>query len=237
MENQFDREALLIGAEAVKKLQASHVAIFGIGGVGSYIAEALARAGVGQLTLIDSDVVTLTNLNRQLIALHSTLGQAKTEVMAARIRDISPDCDVRSVPEAYTPETRERFFAERPDYIADAIDSVGCKLDLIETAITRGIPILSAMGTGNRLDPTQFVITDLAETSGDPLARVMRAGLRKRGIVHHTVLYSKAPPCKLLSSPEDGSRPVPGSVSWCPSVAGLMMAGYIVNALISQTDE
>ena len=154
--------------------------------------------------------------------------------MAARIRDINPSCIVTSIPEAYTPETRERFFADAPDYIADAIDSVGCKLDLIETALKRGVPILSAMGTGNRLDPTQFVITDLAETSGDPLARVMRSGLRKRGIVHHKVLYSKAQPCKPQTEPESGQRSVPGSVSWCPGVAGLMMAGYIVNALIAE---
>ena len=232
METQFDRQTMLIGTEALKKLQASHVTVFGIGGVGSYTAEALARAGVGRLTLVDSDVVSLTNLNRQLIALHSTLGQYKTEVMAARIRDINPDCEVISVPKAYTPETREFFFAENPDYIADAIDSVGCKLDLIETAITRNVPIISAMGTGNRLDPTQFVITDLSETSGDPLARVMRSGLRKRGIVHHTVLYSKAQPIRPQAFP-DGEKPsVPGSVSWCPSVAGLLLAGHIVNALI-----
>ena len=233
METQFDRETMLLGEDALLRLQKAHVAVFGIGGVGSYTAEALARAGVGRLTLIDNDVVSLTNLNRQLIALHSTVGQNKTDVMAARIRDINPACKVVSLPRMYTPESREDFFSLGFDYIADAIDSVSCKLDLIETALARKVPIISSMGTGNRLDPSKFVITDLSKTSGDPLARVMRSELRKRGIVHHTVLYSTELP-RPVSAPADGRRSVPGSVSWCPSVAGLMIAGYIVQKLIKE---
>lgn len=236
METQFDRELMLLGPDALKKLKNSHVAVFGIGGVGSFTAEALARAGMGRLTLVDNDVVSLTNLNRQLIALHSTVGQNKTDVMAARIRDINPDCAVASLPRMYTPETREDFFCPGFDYIADAIDSVSCKLDLIETALDRQIPIISAMGTGNRLDPSRFVITDLSKTSGDPLARVMRAELRKRGIVHHTVLCSTELPQKVSAADPaiPGKRSVPGSVSWCPGAAGLMMAGFIIQELLKE---
>lgn len=222
---------MLLGEPAVDRLAAAHVAVFGIGGVGSYVAEALARAGIGTLTLVDDDLVSESNLNRQLVALHSTVGMAKTEVMAARIRDINPDCTVHVLTARYTPETKERFFACSYDFIADTIDSVACKTDLIVTALHRNIPIISAMGTGNKLDPSQFVITDLSKTSGCPLARVMRRELKQQGIVHHTVLYSTEPACKPLFQPDEG-KTVPGSVSWVPSCAGLMIAGHIIRQLI-----
>ena len=229
MKEQTIRTAMLLGQEAVDQLKTKHVAVFGIGGVGSFCAEALARAGVGALTLVDDDVVSVSNINRQLVALQSTVGMAKTEVMAARIRDISPDCQVTILTKRYEPQCREEFFGSY-DYIADAIDSVACKTDLIATALERNIPIISAMGTGNKLDPTKFEITDLSKTSGCPLARVMRRELKQKGIVHHTVLYSTEPAIKPLFQPDEG-KTVPGSVAWVPSCAGLMMAGHILRQL------
>ena len=236
MEEAFLREEMLLGARAMERLRRAHVIVFGIGGVGSYAAEGLARAGIGRLTLVDNDTVGMTNLNRQLCALHSTLGQYKADVMAARVRDINPDCRVTSLPELYSEETKERFFTEAYDYIVDAIDLVSCKLSLIQTAKERGIPIISAMGTGNKLDPTRFCITDISKTSGCHLARIMRRELRSRGILHHTVLYSEELPMtpEELEAPPPGRRSIPGSVSWVPSCAGLMLAGYVVQALIAE---
>ncbi len=234
MSDAFLREEMLLGAAAMQRLAQAHVIVFGIGGVGSYVAEGLARAGVGALTLVDNDTVGQTNLNRQLCALHSTIGQYKSDVMARRILDINPDCRVTSMPELYNDERKERFFSQRYDYIVDAIDLVSCKLSLIQTALERNIPIVSAMGTGNKLDPTQFCITDIAKTSGCHLARIMRRELRARGIEHHTVLYSQEVPQKPdeLEAPPPGRRTIPGSVSWVPSCAGLMLAGYVVQELI-----
>ena len=235
MEEAFLREEMLLGARAMERLRRAHVIVFGIGGVGSYAAEGLARAGIGRLTLVDNDTVGMTNLNRQLCALHSTLGQYKADVMAARVRDINPDCRVTSLPELFSEETKERFFTEAYDYIVDAIDLVSCKLSLIQTAKERCIPIISAMGTGNKLDPTRFCITDISKTSCCHLARIMRRELRSRGILHHTVLYSEELPMtpEELEAPPPGRRSIPGSVSWVPSCAGLMLAGYVVQALIS----
>lgn len=235
-ETQFDRERMLLGDEAMQVLAASHVAVFGVGGVGSFAAEALARAGVGAITLVDHDTVSLTNLNRQLVALHSTLGMRKTDVMASRILDIIPACRVTNLPVFYEPECREDFFSRGFDYIADCIDSTRSKLDLIETAITRGVPIISSMGTGNRLDPSKFRITDLSKTSGCPLAKVMRRELRARGIKHHTVLASEELPLTPRKFPgqESERRTPPGSVSWVPPCAGMMIAGYIVQQLLAQ---
>ena len=227
------RTAMLLGEQSVSSLSGKRVAVFGIGGVGSFCAEALARAGVGHLTLVDDDTVSESNLNRQLVALRSTVGMAKTEVMAQRIADINPDCIVTVLTKRYTEETKENFFALGFDYVADCIDSVACKTSLIETAFQRHIPIISAMGTGNKLDPSKFVITDLAKTSGCPLARVMRRELKQRGILHHTVLYSTEQAIKPLFQPDDG-KAVPGSVAWVPSCAGLMMAGHIIQKLIQE---
>ena len=233
MNERSIRTAMLLGENAIETLAGKHVAVFGIGGVGGFCAEALARAGVGSLTLVDDDTVSVSNLNRQLVALRSTVGMPKTEVMAARIADIDPDCRVTVLTKRYTEETKEEFFSLGFDYVADCIDSVACKTSLIETSIRREIPIISAMGTGNKLDPTKFVITDLSKTSGCPLARVMRRELKQRGILHHTVLYSTEQAIKPLFQPEDG-KAVPGSVSWVPSCAGLMMAGHIIQKLIEE---
>ena len=233
MNERSIRTAMLLGENAIETLAGKHVAVFGVGGVGGYCAEALARAGVGALTLVDDDTVSVSNLNRQLVALQSTIGMPKTEVMAARIREINPDCRVTVLTKRYTEETREAFFSLGFDYVADCIDSVACKTSLIETAIQRQIPIISAMGTGNKLDPTKFVITDLSKTSGCPLARVMRRELKQRGILHHTVLYSTEQAIKPLFQPDEG-KAVPGSVSWVPSCAGLMLAGHIIQQLIPE---
>jgi len=232
MNQTFLRQEMLLGSEAMARLRKAHVAVFGIGGVGSYSCEALARAGIGRLTFIDSDTVGESNLNRQLIALRSTLGQPKAEVMAARVRDIDPDCDVRAIVGMYNDADKEQFFADY-DYIIDAIDTVSCKLSLIQTAMDRNIPIISAMGTGNKVDPSQFRIEDISKTQFCPLARVMRKELRARGIEHHTVLWSPEParePAQ-LEAPPPGRRSIPGSLSWVPSVAGLMLAGHVVMAI------
>lgn len=235
MNDPFIRARMALGDAALEKLARSHVAVFGIGGVGSYTAEALARAGVGRLTLVDNDTVGLSNLNRQLCALYSTLGQYKAQVMADRARDINPHCQTRAITALYTEEDKARFLDTKYDYIADCIDLVSCKLSLIENAHHMGIPIISALGTGNKLDPGRFQITDISKTSGCPLARVVRRELRARGITHHQVLFSPEEPLTPLEleSPPPGRRSIPASVSWVPSVAGLMIAGAIVTDLIS----
>ena len=234
MDEQFLRTRMILGADAVERLRCSHVIVFGLGGVGSYAAEALARAGVGELTLVDQDTLSVSNINRQLYALHSTVGMYKADVAAARCRDINPALRVHPVCATYDAAHREDFFTARYDYIVDAIGLVSCKLDLVEQARERGIPIISAMGTGNKLDPTLLTVTDLARTSGCPLARVMRRELRRRGIEHLQVVYSREPPAEPepLEEPSPGRRAVPASVSWVPSCAGLMMAGAVVRELV-----
>lgn len=233
MNNFLIREEMLLGSQAMERLRGSHVAVFGIGGVGSYCAEALARGGVGELTLVDNDVVSASNINRQLIALHSTVGQYKAQVMADRIRDINPDCQVHVLNRLYTEADKEAFFASRYDYIVDCIDMVSSKISLIQTAMERDIPIISAMGTGNKLDPTKFEITDLSKTKSCHLARIMRRELRDRGINHHRVLYSTelARTPLPLEAPAPGKRSLPASVSWVPSCAGLMLAGDVITRL------
>ena len=230
---QFLRTQMLLGPAAMDRLAQAHVAVFGIGGVGSWCAEALARAGVGRLTLVDHDTVGLTNLNRQAEALHSTLDLPKTEAMARRIRDIHPGCQVRQIPEKYEAACRERFFDTDYTYIVDAIELVSCKLDLIETALARHIPILSSMGTGNKLDPTQFQVADIAKTQGCPLARVLRKELKHRGILHHKVVYSPELPTPPLpgETPPPGRRSVPASAPWVPPVAGFILAGTVIRDL------
>lgn len=224
------RTEMLLGGSAMQRLNNSRVAVFGLGGVGSWCAEALARSGIGELTLIDEDVVAESNRNRQLEALGSTLGCPKAEALANRLRDAAPDVRINAVNARYEAAAREDFFAREYDYIADCIDLVSCKLDLIETALTRGVPIVSALGTGNKLDAGQIVLTDLANTRGCALARVMRRELRRRGIEHLDVVYSP----ELAQSPSQpdvpppGRRSVPGSVVWVPATAGLRMAQHIV---------
>ena len=233
MNEIYIRQQMLLGEGAMEKLRKSHVIVFGIGGVGSYVAEGLARGGVGQLTLVDNDTVGITNINRQLCALHSTLGLYKSDVMAQRILDIDPTCKVRSIPLLYNEESKAQFFDRHYDYIVDAIDLVSCKLSLIMNARERNIPIISAMGTGNKLDPTAFRITQISKTSGCHLARIMRKELKNRGITDHMVLYSEELPQtpETLEEPPPGRRSIPGSVSWVPSCAGLMLAGHVIQEL------
>lgn len=226
---------MILGDAAMDKLRRSHVAVFGLGGVGSYAAEALCRAGIGELTLIDGDTVSLSNINRQLYALHSTVGQPKAEAAAARCRDICPETAVHPIVGIYDAAHREDFFTARYNYIVDAIDLVSCKLDLIQQAHLRGIPILTALGTGNKLEPELLRIADISQTSGCPLARVMRKELRsKLGLHHLKVVFSPEQPheTQQLETPPPGRRSVPASVPWVPSVAGLLMGGAAVRDLI-----
>ena len=224
------RLEMLLGAGAMARLAAAKVAVVGLGGVGSWCAEALARSGVGALVLIDSDEVAESNINRQLGALSSTVGRPKAEVLAGRCRDIAPDADITPVRALYGAATREEVFPSDCGYIADCIDLVSCKLDLITTSRERGVPIISALGTGNKLDAQRLVITDLAETSGCPFARVLRRELRRRGIEHLDVVYSseEAREAAQTEAPPPGRRSVPGSAVWVPASAGLLMAQKIV---------
>ena len=240
MNDQFLRNEMLWGEAAQRRLAHSHVILFGLGGVGSYTAECLARSGVGELTIVDNDTVALTNLNRQLEALHSTLGQNKTDTVAARLRDINPALRLHPVCATYDAAHRDLFFPAgcRYDYIVDAIDLVSCKLDLAETARRLNIPLIMALGTGNKLDPTQFRVTDIAETYGCPLARVMRKELRNRGILHQTVVFSpeQPAPTQQLEAPPPGRRSVPASNPWVPAAAGLLMGSKVVRDLIAQKE-
>ena len=237
MINEFSRTELLLGADGMEKLKKSRVAVFGIGGVGGYAVEALARAGVGALDLIDNDVVGTTNINRQTIALRSTVGQPKVEVMAARVKDINPDCEVRTYQCFHGPETAETFDFTQYDYIIDAIDTVTGKLALVTQAQKANTPIISSMGTGNKLDPTAFIVTDIYKTSFCPLARIMRKELRKRGVDSLKVVYSEEEALTPEGETEElpqGRRSIPGSVSFVPSVAGLILAGEVIKDLVKR---
>ena len=232
MPDAFSRERMLLGEEAVERLQKSHVIVFGLGGVGSFAVEALARAGVGELTLVDHDTVSLTNLNRQLYALHSTMGRWKAEVACERVRDINPGCRVHVIPEFYLPEHAERFWGARYDYIVDAIDTVSAKIDLACRAQELGIPIVASMGTGNKLDPSRFEVADIYDTQVCPLCRVMRRELKKRDVKKLKVVYSREEPRKPAPCEEEtGKRAVPGSISFVPPAAGLLLAGEVIRAL------
>ena len=237
METPFSRTQMLLGPEAMEKLRQSRVAVFGIGGVGGYVVEALARAGIGALDLVDHDRIALSNLNRQIIATRETLGQYKVDVAEARIHSINPDCKVTVHRIFFLPETREQFMFSDYDYVVDAIDTVAGKLALVETAKAAGTPIICAMGAGNKLDPSAFRVADIYETSVCPLARVMRSECRKRGIDRLKVVYSTEPPLQPLQQPEASSsarRSTPGSVSFVPSVAGLILAGEVIRDLIGR---
>ncbi|HOA15107.1 MAG TPA: tRNA threonylcarbamoyladenosine dehydratase [Bacillota bacterium] len=225
-ESRFGREELLIGSAGLKRLASSHVAVFGIGGVGSFCAEALARAGVGELTLVDSDAVRLSNANRQLVALESTMGAPKVEVMARRALDINPSLKVHAVQEWFDEANSERMLSTDYDYVADAIDSVSSKLLLIASCIGKGIPVVSSMGAGNKLDATGFRIADISDTHTCPLAKVVRTGLRKRGIEKGLkVVFS-------VSKPVDRPAGPPGSISYVPPVAGLLLAQAVIEGLL-----
>lgn len=227
MDERYSRSAMLLGQEALERLSKSRVLVCGVGGVGSYIAEGLARGGVGSLDLLDFDRVSLSNINRQLIALESTLGQNKAQLMAARIKDINPAIEARAIDVFLTEENIPQLLdGAKYDYIADAIDTVPSKISLIYHAHRLGIDIISSMGTGNKLDPTRFKITDISKTSVCPLAKKVRHQLRQLGINHHRVLFSDEQPIK--PHYEGTGRQVPGSVSFVPSCAGLMIAGSII---------
>ena len=232
---QHSRTAALIGEQSLRKLFEARVAVFGIGGVGGHAAEALARAGVGTLDLIDGDTVSLSNINRQAVALHSTVGRPKVEVMAERIRDINPDCTVNIYERLYLPENADEFDLSVYDYIADAVDTVSAKLELAVRAKALNVPIIAAMGAGNKLDPTAFEVADISKTTVCPLARAVRIELRKRGVDHLKVVYSKEPP--VVSGIADGDgvrRTLPASISFVPSAMGLIMAGEIVKDLTAK---
>ena len=226
MEHEFSREEMLIGEDGMEKLKESSVMVFGVGGVGSHCIEALGRGGIGRLILVDSDRVALTNINRQSIALHSTLGQYKTQVMKKKLLDINPQIRIATYEVFVLEDNAEQLLEEsRPDYVVDAVDTVTAKLTLARLCAERSIPVISCMGTGNKLDPSQFRIGDIYQTSVCPLCRVMRRELKKRNISQLKVLYSEEPPVRTGNA-------VPGSVSFVPPVAGLMIAGQVIRDIL-----
>ncbi len=236
MQEQFSRTQLLIGEDGIKRLQQCRVAVFGIGGVGGYVVEALARSGVGAIDLIDNDDVCVSNLNRQIIATHSTIGMTKVDAAEKRLKDINPEIKITKFKTFYTPETKETFDFSKYDYVVDAIDTVVGKLSLIEEAKKAGVPIISSMGAGNKLDPTAFEVADISKTSVCPLARVIRQELKKRKISKVKVVYSKEPPRKPLKSNEETIKhQIPGSTAFVPPVVGLIIASEVVKDLISSS--
>lgn len=234
MEEQFLRMKMLLGNAAVEKLAASRVAVFGIGGVGSYVAEALARSGIGELDFIDADVVSISNLNRQLIALHSTIGRQKTEVMRDRALDINPAAVVHIHNCFFLPENSYQFSFEQYDYVVDAVDTVTAKIELVLCAQKAYVPIISCMGTGNKLDPTKFQVADIYKTKVCPLAKVMRHELKKRGVKALKVVYSEELPICGNVNCGDIKRSIPGSTAFVPSAAGLILAGEVVKDLVAK---
>lgn len=233
MLDQFARTELLLGKDAVEHLSHCRVAVFGIGGVGGYVCEALARSGVGSLDLIDNDKVCLSNINRQIIATMKTVGEYKTQVMKNRILDINPEAVVNTYECFFLPETAADFPFDQYDYVVDAIDTVTAKIELVMQCRKAGVPIISSMGAGNKLDPTQFRVADIYKTKMDPLAKVMRRELKKRGVTKLKVVYSEEEPiCPAESEPQpNGRRSTPGSTAFVPSVAGLIIAGEVIKDL------
>lgn len=234
MTDQFSRTRMLLGSENMQRLRQAKIAVFGIGGVGGYMVEALARTGIGSFVLVDHDTVSITNLNRQIIATHKTVGRGKAEVMKERILEIQPEAEVEIRPCLYLPENADTFDFSEYSYVVDAVDTVTAKIEIILRAQAAGVPVISSMGTGNKLDPAQFAVTDIYKTSMCPLAKVMRHELKKRGVKHLKVVYS---PEKPLQPAEDtgektaGRRSLPGSVAFVPSVAGLLLASEVVKDL------
>lgn len=226
MEDQYKRTKMLLGADSVERLREKRVAVFGVGGVGGYVVEALARSGIGTLDIIDDDVISVSNINRQIIALHSTVGKAKVDVAKERVLDIDPDTVVNAHRMFYSPETAERFDLASYDYIVDAVDTVSAKISLAVEGMEAGVPVISSMGTGNKLSPELFRVADIYETSVCPLARVMRRELRKRGVERLKVVYSEEEPIK-----NPGMERIPGSNAFVPPVAGLIIAAEVVKDL------
>lgn len=244
MTERFLRTEMLIGADGAAKLAHARVAVFGLGGVGSFAVEALARAGIGHLLLVDHDVVSVSNINRQLIALESTIGRYKAEIIAERIAAINPQAEVEPICAFYTPETRARYFGRHLDYVVDAIDTVTAKIDLITYCVQHTIPCIASMGTGNKFDPTRFHVADIADTHTDPLARVMRIELRQRGIIKGVkTVFSDEVPVGLSEgfekNPENkhNQRMVPGSIAFVPPVAGMILASVVVRDLLGMQIE
>lgn len=231
--NFTTRTKLIVGEEGIEKLKNSNVIIFGVGGVGSFAAEAIARAGVGNLTIVDFDDVDITNINRQLPALHSTVGKFKVEVMKERILDINPNINIKSLRMLYNENNSDEIFCEDYDYVVDAIDMVSSKVHLIETCKKKNLNIISSMGMGNKLDPTKIEVTDISKTSICPLARVIRKEMKDRKIKKLKVVYSKENPIELKEKIMNGKKVTPGSISFVPSVAGLIIASVVINDLIS----
>jgi len=229
-ENQFDRTALLLGKASVERLARKRVAVFGVGGVGGFVCEGLVRAGIGAIDIVDKDIVAISNINRQLIALHSTVGKNKVDVLEERLKDINKNLIIKKYKCFFLPETSETFDFREYDYVVDAIDTVTGKIELILKAKEAGVPIISAMGAGNKLDPAAFQVSDIYKTSVCPLARVMRRELKKRGVDKLKVVYSKEEPIKPQF--EEGEEVVPGSISFVPPVVGLIIAGEVVKDLI-----
>jgi len=241
--NQFQRTELLIGKNGLNKLQSSHVIVFGIGGVGGYVVEALARSGIGEISLVDSDDISLTNINRQIIATHNTIGLSKVEVMAERIRSINPNCKINQYKTFFLPENAQQFDFKNYDYVIDAVDTVAAKISLVLSAQEANTPIMSSMGTGNKLNPAMFEVADIYQTSVCPLARVMRQTLKKQGVKKLKVVYSKELPIESkidtelqnnLNSESTNKRSIPGSSAFCPPVAGLIIASEVVKDLIQK---
>ncbi|MBP5163444.1 MAG: tRNA threonylcarbamoyladenosine dehydratase [Spirochaetales bacterium] len=232
MPEELSRTALLLGEKRLQRIRDSRVLVFGLGGVGSYVVEALARTGVGTLGIVDNDVVSLSNINRQLYALHSTVGRKKTEVARERILDINPSCVVREYNMFYLPETADQIDLSEYDYVVDCIDTIAAKLELVIRCKAIDVPLISSMGTGNKLDPSQLKVADISKTSVCPLARVMRQELRKRGIYHLKCIFSTEEPA--TSVVQDGSRHAPGSIAFVPSVAGLTIAGEVIRDLTEE---
>lgn len=236
MKEQFLRTGMLLGEEALNRLQKAHVAVFGIGGVGGYTVEALARSGIGRITLVDSDTISESNINRQILATHSTVGMRKVEAAKQRILDINPEAVVETRPIFYGPDSAALFDFTQYDYIVDAIDTVTAKLALVERAFAAGTPIICCMGTGNKLDPTAFQVADISKTSMCPLARVMRKELARRGIRHLKVVYSQEEALTPTGWEEEaaalGKRQIPGSVAFVPGAAGLILAGEVIKDIV-----
>ncbi len=242
MLNQFSRTELLLGEEAIDKLKSLRVAVFGIGGVGGYVVEALARSGVGTIDIIDNDDVSITNINRQIIATHSTVGKLKVDVMKERIYDINPEAIVNAYATFFLPENANEFEFNKYDYVVDAVDTVTAKIEIIMKCKEMNIPVISSMGAGNKLDPSRFEVTDIYKTSVCPLAKVMRRELKKRGVKNLKVVYSKEEAITPLESeemhnPNNNKRSIPGSIAFVPSVAGLIMAGEVIKDLTIHNKE
>jgi tRNA A37 threonylcarbamoyladenosine dehydratase len=236
MIEQFSRTQMLLGEAAMERLYKAKVAVFGVGGVGGYVVEALARCGIGRLDLCDSDTVSVSNLNRQILATHSTVGMLKVEAARKRIADINPACEVRTYPFFYLPDTADRFDFTEYDYIVDCIDTVTGKLQLVERSVAAGTPIICSMGTGNKLEASAFQVADISKTSMCPLSRIMRKELKKRGINHLKVVYSQEEALTPTVDEEElkrtGKRQIPGSTAFVPGAAGLILAGEVVKDLI-----